>query len=172
MADRVRAHNRETELLRVMTVETREELTKADGKAGLVLSSLGAALAILLGALGTGRVVPHHYTLLPQVLFWTGCASCVPALVLLGLAIAPRIGRRGPPRGHYFGDVSAAPSARSLTQALRRTDPKDRDLDQILRLSRIVMVKYRCIQYAMACSAAFLLLTSVALTLGGTGRPR
>ena len=171
MADRDRARNREIELLRVMTVETREELTKADGKAGLVLSCLAAALATLLGALGTGRVAPQHYPLLPRVLFWTGCASCVPALILLGLAIAPRIRRRGPSLGHYFGDVGAAPSAASLTEALRQTHPKDRDLDQILRLSRIVMVKYRCIQYSMVCSAAFLLLTAVALTLGAIGRP-
>lgn len=171
MADRHRARDRETELLRVLTIETREELSKADTKAGLLLSCLGAALATLLGALGTGRVVPQHYSLLPRVLFWIGCAFSLAALILLGLAIAPRPGRPGRPLGHYFADVSAAPSARSLTEVLRRTDVRDRDLHQILRLSRIVVIKYRCVQFGMACSGAFLLLTITALTLGAIGWP-
>jgi hypothetical protein len=170
--DRDRDRDRETELLRVLTVETREELSKADAKAGLLLSCLGAALATVLAALDTGRLAPQHYSLLPRALFWTGSASSLAALILLGLAIAPRPGRPGRPLGHYFADVSAAASARSLTEVLGRTDLRDRDLHQILRLSRIVVIKYRCVQYGMVCSMAFLLLTGTALTLGAIGGPQ
>jgi hypothetical protein len=169
MVDHDRARDRETELLRVLTVETREELSKADAKAGLLLSCLGAVMATLLGALGTGRIAPQRYSLLPRVLFWTGCVSCLTALALLGLAIAPRPGRRGRTRGHYFADVSSAPSAGSLAEALRRTDMRDRDLHQVLRLSRIAVIKYRCVQYSMLCAVVFLLLTSTAVTLGALG---
>ncbi|MCZ4102211.1 hypothetical protein C8250_000435 [Streptomyces sp. So13.3] len=52
-------------------------------------------LGILLGALGTGRVAPHDCTLLPRVLFWTGCASCLLALTLPVLAAQPHLEARG-----------------------------------------------------------------------------
>lgn len=172
MAGRDRERQRESEFLRILTVETREELTKADGKAGLVLSCLGVALAALLAALGTGQLTPQQYPLLPRVIFWAGCASCVPAVILLGLAIAPRPGRPRRSRGHYFADVGASSTAGSLGERLRRTDLRERDLDQIVRLSRIVIVKYRCVQYGMLCSAAFVLLTVAAVTLGVLVRPR
>lgn len=176
MANRNRARSGardgDSELLRVLTAETREELSRADGKAGLVLSCLGAALAALLGVLSTGRVTPQSYSSLSQLLFWSGCASWIAALLLLGLAILPRPTRSGPSLGHYFADIDTAPSARSLHETLRLTDLKERDLHQILRLSRIVVIKYRCVRYGMLCSVAFLLLTATGLTLGSADWPR
>ncbi|SFE34030.1 hypothetical protein SAMN05216251_102544 [Actinacidiphila alni] len=176
MTDRHRARNgardADTELLRVLTAETREELSRADGKAGLVLSCLGAALAALLGVLSTGKAAPGSYSLLPQVLFWSGCAFWVAALLLLGLAILPRPGRTGLSTGHYFAEIDSIPSTGSLHETLRRTDLRERDLRQILRLSRIVVIKYRCVRYGMLCSVAFLLFTATGLTLGVAGWPR
>lgn len=166
MPDRDRAVDRESELLRVLTVETREELVKADGKAGLVLSGLGAVLAALLGGLATGDVAPRHYPPLPQGLFWTGCVAWIPAFLLLGLAMAPRPGRPRPLRAHYFGDVSGAPSTGLLAAVIQRTDIKDRDLHQLLRLSRIVLIKYRCVRYGMLWAAVFVVLTAAGLLVG------
>lgn len=169
MPDRDRATDQETALLRVLTIETREELVKADTKAALVLSCLGAALAALLAALGSGSVEPQLYSSLPRILFWIGCATWVPSILVLGLAMAPRPGRPRPTRAYYFGDASTAPSAGLLAGSIRHTDIKDRDLHQFLRLSRIVLIKYRCVQYGMLCGAAFTVLTTTGLLIGTSG---
>ncbi|MFI6804188.1 hypothetical protein ACIBO6_04100 [Streptomyces luteogriseus] len=64
----------------------RAELAKADHRAGLTLATLGAALAALLTAITAGVINPTQYAAIPQLLLWTGCAACAPALVLLSLA--------------------------------------------------------------------------------------
>ena len=77
---------------RALLAEAREELAKADSRAGLTLAVLGAALTALLGAITVGVITPAQYAVIPQLLVWTGCASCAPSLVLLGLAARPRPG--------------------------------------------------------------------------------
>ncbi|MEU9625342.1 hypothetical protein ACFZDB_12575 [Streptomyces luteogriseus] len=67
----------------------RAELAKADQRAGLTLATLGAALAALLTAITVGVITPNQYAAIPQLLLWTGCAACAPALVLLSLASRP-----------------------------------------------------------------------------------
>lgn len=68
----------------------REELAKADHRAGLTLATLGAALTALLAAITAGVITPTQYAVLPQLLLWAGCAACAPSLVLLSLASRPR----------------------------------------------------------------------------------
>ncbi|MFI2263078.1 Pycsar system effector family protein [Streptomyces tubercidicus] len=155
-------------LIRTLTSETREELQKADGKAGMMLTGLGVALTALLGAISAGGVAPQRYALVPQMLFWTGCAAWVPALVMFGLAVAPRAGKPQRLRAHYFGDATVTPSVRLLAAVVQRTDPEDRDLSQFVALSRTVWIKYRCIRHGMVWGAVFLLLTSLGLLTGAS----
>jgi hypothetical protein len=83
------------ELGRPFPPETaREELARADRRAGLTLATLGATLAGLLTAITAGVLTPNQYAAVPQLLLWTGCAACAPALVLLRLAT-----RLQPPAG-------------------------------------------------------------------------
>ncbi|MFJ6000280.1 hypothetical protein [Streptomyces sp. NPDC092370] len=67
----------------------REELAKADHRAGLTLATLGATLTALLTAITAGVITPTQYATIPQLLLWTGCAACAPSLVLLSLARRP-----------------------------------------------------------------------------------
>ncbi|WP_055545719.1 Pycsar system effector family protein [Streptomyces sp. NBRC 110028] len=156
------------QLVRVLITETREELLKADGKAGLMLTALGVALTALLGALSGGGITPQDYPTVPRLLFWSGCAAWVPSLVMLGLAVTPRPGKPRRLRAHYFGDAAETASVRLMAAAVRRTDPMDRDLSQFMTLSRTVSTKYRCIRHGMAWSATFLVLTSLGLLTGTT----
>jgi hypothetical protein len=149
-------------LARTLLTEAREELLKADGKAGFLLAVLGAMLTALLGAMCGGALRPRTYGPLSQALLWAGCLTCVVALALLGTAVTPRVGVPRDRRAHYFGDVQAAASAVRLREALSRTDPRDRDLSQLTVLSRTIWIKYRCIRQAMLFSASF-----AALTLSG-----
>ncbi|MFJ6075640.1 Pycsar system effector family protein [Streptomyces sp. NPDC093065] len=157
---------RETQLARVLLSEVREELLKADGKAGLMLASLGAALTALLGAIGSGVIVPRQYAVVPQLLLWVGCGACVPALALLGLAVTPRLGDPRRARTHYFGDARLALSAGHLEEMVRHTDLMARDLSQLAALSQIVWAKYRCIRHALVWGSAFLGLTLLGVAAG------
>jgi hypothetical protein len=157
------------QLVRVLITETREELLKADSKAGLMLTALGVALTALLGAISGGSITPQHYPAVPQMLFWAGCAAWVPSLVMLGLAVVPRAGKPRRLRAHYFGDATETASVRLMAAAVRRTDPLDRDLSQFMTLSRTVSTKYRCIRHGMAWTAVFLVLTSLGLLTGTPG---
>ncbi|MFJ6000286.1 Pycsar system effector family protein [Streptomyces sp. NPDC092370] len=159
---------RGAELAKVLLAEVREELVRADNKAGLMLASLGAALTALLGAIGSGVVAPRLYTPVAQFLLWAGCAACVPALVLLGLAVTPRLGNPQHCRTHYFGDARLALSVAHLERTVRRTDPVSRDLGQLAILSQTAWTKYRCIRHALAWGTAFVTLTLLGIVTGAS----
>lgn len=162
------ATDRGAELARVLLSEVREELVRADNKAGLMLASLGAVLTALLGAIGSGVIAPRQYPVVPQLLLWVGCAACAPALVLLGLAVTPRLGNPRRSRTHYFGDARLAMSAAHLERTVRRTDPVARDLCQLAALSRTAWTKYRCIRHALAWSTVFFVLTLLGIVTGAS----
>ncbi|MYW63492.1 hypothetical protein GTY65_05285 [Streptomyces sp. SID8379] len=154
------------ELARVLLAEAREEVMKADNKAGLMLASLGAALAAMLSAIASGVIAPRQYAVVPQVLLWAGCAACVPALVLLGLAVTPRIGRPHRCRTHYFGDARLATTVGHLERRVSHTDLTSRNLSQLATVSQIAWTKYRCIRHALAWTAAFFTLSLLGMVLG------
>ncbi|MCX4235794.1 Pycsar system effector family protein [Streptomyces ortus] len=157
---------RDAQLVRTLLAEAREELLKADNKAGFLLASMGAALTALLGVILGGAIEPRGYAVVSQILLWAGCVTCFVSLVQLGLAVTPRVGRPHHARAHYFGDVNATASVLCLEEAVRRTDSRERDLSQLTILSRTVWIKYRCIRHAMAWSAAFVTLTSLGILTG------
>ncbi|MER7896188.1 Pycsar system effector family protein [Streptomyces sp. NPDC096046] len=159
---------RGAELARVLLAEVREELVRADNKAGLMLASLGAALTALLGAIGSGVIAPRLYAPVAQFLLWAGCAACVPALVLLGLAVTPRLGKPRHLRSHYFGDAALAMSVAHLERTVRHTDPVSRDLSQLAILSQTAWTKYRCIRHALAWGTAFVTLTLLGIVTGAS----
>jgi hypothetical protein len=132
--DRERDH----ELAHLLLNETREEMQKADQKAVLMLSALGAMVVALL-AVATGGASLRDYAPAAQTLFWVGCAAWVPALIASGLAVLPRTGSPQQGRAHYFGDVTRTDSVTLLGEIVHDTDPLVRDLDQLAALSRVVM---------------------------------
>ncbi|MEU0280219.1 Pycsar system effector family protein [Streptomyces sp. NPDC088147] len=160
--------DRGAELARILLSEAREELTKADNKAGLLLASLGAALTALLGAIGSDVIALRQYAAVPQFLLWASCAACVPALVLLGLAMTPRLGNPRRSRTHYFGDARLAMSVAHLERTVRRTDPMSRDLSQLAILSQIAWTKYRCIRHALAWGMVFFACALLGIVTGAS----
>ncbi|MYU53485.1 MULTISPECIES: Pycsar system effector family protein [Streptomyces] len=167
--------NRSDALARLLLAETREEMVKADQKAGFILSCLGVAVTALVGAVSTGGIAPLRYGPVAQSLFWTGCAALPPSLYLLGQVIVPRVGSAERHRVHYFGDVAATGdtaatvSARLIGSLVRRTDPLERDVSQFALLSKVVAAKYRRIRRGMVCSAFFFVFTSLGVLVGSIG---
>lgn len=161
--DRVRT------LARILLTETREEMAKADQKAGVLLSVLAVALATLVATVVGGGVTPLAYGSAAQLLFWAGCATAIPSLVMLGLAVVPRAGVPRYGRAHYFGDMTRGMPARALRSVILGTDPVERDLSQFTELSRLITVKYSCIRHSMVWGGSFLALTCSGVLVGVVG---
>ncbi|MEU6390183.1 Pycsar system effector family protein [Streptomyces sp. NPDC046939] len=150
------------ELARVLLAEAREEVVRADNKAALMLAFLAGAATAVLAAIGSGDIAVRHYGMVPLLFLWAGGAACATALVLLGLAVTPRLGSPYGGRTHYFGDTRLAVTAGHLERCLRHTDLAFRNLSQLTVMSRIAWTKYRCIRLALIWGGA-----SVALALTG-----
>lgn len=150
------------ELARVLLAEAREEVVRADNKAALMLAFLAGAATAVLAAIGSGDIAVRRYGTVPLLLLCAGGAACATALVLLGLAVLPRLGRPDDRRSHYFGDTRLAVSIAHLEWRLHHTDLALRTLSQLAAVSRIAWTKYRCIRHALAWGGA-----SFALALTG-----
>lgn len=65
----------EHELAKVLLAESREELTRADGKASLLLAALGIGLSAILGAVLAGNWAPFVLASPWEAIWWTGAAG-------------------------------------------------------------------------------------------------
>lgn len=145
-----------------LLTETREELIRADNKAAILLAAAGIVSGATISAVLAGQWTP--YDLPPMLLccWWLACLLFVYAIFALGSALFPSIERHGnkPKFIGYFGDVVAAFEHGDLEAALERTqrDLLDRNLDQLLQISRIVVRKYLRIRRALQALAGSLLL--------------
>jgi len=161
------------EYTRAILTEAREELVRADGKAGLLLAASGVAIGALLGGLLSRSWTPFSLDNRVEWLWWTGAAVAVFALYRLADAVWPRGVRKGPPPGivAFYGDVhryDGKPTA-ELTAALRSsaTDPTDRLTDQLRQISRIVMRKYAGIQAALIALPISAVLCTASVIVSG-----
>jgi hypothetical protein len=156
------------ELAKQLLAETREELSRADGKASILF----AAATVVAGAIVTGIVAgswsPTALHPFPQLLWWLGSALVAVGMWFLGSAVYPRV-RDTPQRGRvtYFMDVIAHDDA-SLCDALidQARDPLARTVHQLRALSPMVRQKYRDIAAALRLLAIGVTLTLVAALIG------
>ena len=147
--------------------EAREELSRAESKAAVLLAAQGVVVGALLAALMTRRWTP--FELRDGVVEWTwwlGIVCLVFAVVCLAAAVWPKIGSSDSAkrRPAFFGDFARFEDAQKLAAALRMRDEADaleRAANQVLLVSRIVRRKYRFIRASMV-----LLGTAAALCLG------
>jgi len=133
---------------RTLLAETREELDRADRKAQILLAAAGIGVSAVLGGIAAGRWSPFVLEGASAVSWWAGAAVVLVGMLLLALAVFPRI-KHSHPQGKvaYFGHVASYPTVDALEAALRdtATDLHRRTLDQLLTISGIVVRKYRLI---------------------------
>jgi hypothetical protein len=133
-----------SEHVRQLLQETREELAKADNKANILLASTGIAVGVGLAGLMTGDVSISRLHNSVEWLCWVGAAALVAAIVLLSLAVKPRLEAASRSRAHYFGDFAECASVGALIESLQSQDaaPDHRNASQLLILSKIAVRKY------------------------------
>jgi hypothetical protein len=146
--------------------ECREEVKLADSKANMLFAAVATVMAILIGLLlddtsqlrssGDGVVILSVIAL----------ATFVVALVMLALAVTPRLGRPERGRARYFQEHAEFADSAALLHELTvdAVDPSARHASQLLALARIVRRKYQHVRLAMqVISAAMVVLATCAI---------
>ncbi len=160
-------------LARRLLVEAREELTRADQKAQILLAGFGATAAVVFAGILAGSWNPTRLDKRIEWLWWTGVTASLWAMVALALAVRPKTSRdrNGVQGVRYFGDVVSCQNRAELDTALRSVavSPFERDVDQLYLVSRIVASKYTWVRRGMfwaaagGCSAVVAVLINLAL---------
>jgi hypothetical protein len=112
-------------LAKLLLVESREELTRADGKASLLLAALAIRLSAILGAMLSGDWTPFVLQSPWELVWWVGAALAGVAVVSLGVAVWPRVTHKSGPSGvTYFGEAAQLETVLQLHVISRRADHK------------------------------------------------
>jgi MFS family permease len=150
----------EHKLAQTLLVESREELTRADGKASILLAALGIGISAILAAILAGDWSPFKLDQPYQRIWWVGSGFAAVAFFCLCAAVYPKVKAKGVT---YFGDVAALKTVDELRAALKRseTDPAERSATQLHVIARLVDRKYRYIRFGLIA-----LGIAIALMLG------
>ncbi|MEX1046380.1 MAG: Pycsar system effector family protein [Actinomycetota bacterium] len=148
--------------------ETREEISRADTKASIVLAGAGVIVGIVLTGFVTGDISLSGQRVGIHVLVMAAGALSVAGILALGAAVYPRTKSPEPGHARYFEEISQFTKDEKL---LRKTvddesgDAFDRDVNQMLALSGIVHSKYKLTRIGMQFLGLGLVLAGLALVL-------
>jgi hypothetical protein len=162
----------ERKLAKALLFESREELTRADAKASLLLATLGIGLSAILAATLAGDWTPFSLKEPYQAMWWIGSAWAGISFFCLCAAVYPKVKHKSTSGGiTYFGDVAALKTEKELRVALRRseTDPHARTITQLHVISRLAGKKYAFIRaglLTLGLAIAFTLAAVLAAHFG------
>jgi Restriction endonuclease/Pycsar effector protein len=134
----------------VLLAESRQELTRADGKASTLLAALGIGVSAILAAILAGDWSPFKLKEPYQGLWWAGSVCAGLSFLCLALAVYPRVKHNSASKGvTYFGDVAALETVDELRAALKRseTNAAERSVSQLHVIARLAVRKYRFIRW-------------------------
>jgi hypothetical protein len=102
-------------------------------------------------------------------MWWVGVAAAFAGIIALASALAPRVrSAEGKAAVHYFGHAAQFNNPYELSDALNRvtSETLDRTVSQLWIVSRIVILKYKRIRFALIAFAVAALLLIVAASVG------
>ena len=155
-----------SERLESMLEEAREELTRADNKASILLAGGGVAVGALMAALLAGDWSPTLLSSSARYFWWLSVALLAVALALLGLAVFPTTlppSRSDRPIAYYADVVRVGRD--DLIDALAKESNIDAVADQLFNISTIVLRKYRYIRWAMVAFCASVVINLLSLVV-------
>ena len=144
---------------RGLLAETREELTRAEGKSAVLLAAIGVAVGALLAALMEGKWAPFDLRNGLEWAWWLGAACLAASAACLAAAVWPKTGSDGSDdrAPAFFGDFTRFRTPEALGDALRsrgRSEAYARTTEQLVAVGRIVRRKYRLVKWAVALVGA------------------
>ena len=169
MTEDVKAQTTAQDLL----TQTRAEITLADNKASILLAGVLAVTGGITAALVAGGWSPGLAGRVTEILFWVSVLCLICAIVSLAMVVYPRQVSTQARTGlilAYFGDVAALSGPDALRTAIvdGGGDRMDVIIDQLWRMSKIVVRKYLYLQLGIRLLAACFtlgVLTGLANTL-------
>ena len=158
-----------TSYLADLLAETREELTRADSKAALLLAASGVVIGALLAGLFGGKWTPFDLNSKIEWLWWLGVTSAAFGVFSIAAVVYPRIRRHGAVHSGapaYYGDVAAYENIDAFRRAIEKVpSSRERLVDQVFVLSGTVQRKYVLLRRGLrglllailACTAAVII---------------
>lgn len=130
--------------------ETREELTRVDGKIGIFFRAYLVTIGLVAAGITASAWNPLDLTGFGEVLWWVGVGLAVSAVAALLIALSPTTIHSKPPTGgpRYFADVARYATSDELKNAVAASSSADRLADQTLELARIIVRKYDRVRLA------------------------
>ena len=152
-----------------LLAETREELTRADSKAALLLAASGVVIAALLAGLLGSQWTPFDLNTSVEWLWWLGVASAAFGVFSIAAAVYPRIRRHGtihPGVPSYYGDVASYDNIGAFRSAIENAPKsKERLIDQVFAVSNIVQRKYVLLRRGLRCLLLAILACTTAVMI-------
>lgn len=147
-----------------LLANNREEIGRADGKVSILVVGALAAAALAVGPVSTNTAhasVPERWLIGVSLVVWTT------ALVMLAVAVFPRVGTQHETAVTYFGDVRQATDMARLRRYVEEAANGQLSwlLVQVSDTSEIVAAKYRYIRMAICLLGLGGALTGLALAL-------
>jgi hypothetical protein len=147
--------NNESYILRLLD-ECREEIRVSDSKASIIFAAVATATALLANLLLDSDKELRTNGAAVTVLSLVSVGTLVVSMVLLGLAVIPRVGEPQPGRARYFGEQAQYENSQSLLIAVNADAElaAERHAQQLLVMSRIALRKYKHLRNAMLAVGA------------------
>lgn len=133
--------------------DTRDELSRVDSKAALLLAGAGVVAGALLAGLLNGKWTPFSLNDRVEWLWWLGVGAASGGILSIAAAVYPYTGR--PVAAHagaptYYGDVAAYKDIETFRQAIADApNTHDRLVDQTFQLSKLVRRKYQLLRHGL-----------------------
>jgi Family of unknown function (DUF5706) len=140
----------ESYILRLLD-ECREEIKISDSKASIIFAAVATTTAILANLLLEADKPLRTSGTAVTVLSVIAVATLISAMVMLGLAVIPRVGQPEVGKARYFEEQARFEDHESLLAAVKADAkvPAARHAAQLLTMSRIARKKYEHLRRAM-----------------------
>jgi hypothetical protein len=144
--------------------ECRSEIQLSDSKASILFAAVATAAAILANVLIDDNSALRTSGAFVVTLSMLAAASFLVSMAMLGLSVAPRVGRPEAGKARYFEEHALFATHQELLAVVTEDSrsPADRHAQQLLTLSRIARRKYRYLRHAMYAVCAGIGLLAVA----------
>ncbi len=155
------------ELVERMLDEAREEVTRADAKASILLALYVALEVVLFTALASKSWIPSSLAGGWELLFWFGWVTSTVGLILVAIAVYPRVANKHDELITYHGHVAACESIGEMQEGLRAAATMDptRHEEQLWTVSGIARTKY--LHVARSMWFFFIGATGCAIAIAG-----
>jgi hypothetical protein len=155
-----------------LLAEARDELTRADQKASILLAAAFVSIGAVVGGVIASGWKPTSLGSPWGVVWQLGAGAAVAGTAALILAVYPRTrhGFDDEAQLFYFGHAARISTIGDLAVELRRSSEHTftRSADQLWRISRVVTEKYRLVRIAIWLLGAGAITTLTSSLLGSS----